>query len=205
MNWHYLWQHKSLTALGSCHLCPTSIPAVHPGNLLAVECLQLSNLSPCFSIKLLKSMRSVTQRPKLFQQCNTVFLQFHNMSKMLQDTWLVAVKTNIQILYYVTGAQEFCCNLKLCNFLITSSAFMQHHYAHIPICSHLWSHFSFHTQHVTKHCIYKTCTNTISLLPFCYITEHHNYAQCTTVVLLLDVQQALPFKNYMQYSEWDFK
>jgi len=155
---------------GFLSLYPTSIPAVYLGNLLTVDYLQLNSLSPCFSIKLLKSMRSVTQRPKLFQQCNTVFLQFHNMSKMLQDTWLVAVKTNIQILYYVTGAQEFCCNLKLCNFLITSSAFMQHHCAHIHICSHPWSHSFFHTQHVTKHCIYKTCTNKISFLPFCYIT-----------------------------------
>jgi len=152
-----------------------------------------SNLSPCFSIKLLKSTPRETQRPKLFQQCHTVFLQFNILSSLLQDIWLVTVKTNIEILSSVKGAQEMRCTLKLCNFLITSSAFMQHHCAHIPICCHPWSHsfFSFtvcdqalYLQNMHKH--------KISLLQSCNITYHHNYTPYTTANLLLYVQHPLP-------------
>jgi len=56
--------------------------------------------------KLLKSMPHVTQRSKIFQQYNAVILQFHITSSLSQDTWLVAIKTNIQILHFVVGAQE---------------------------------------------------------------------------------------------------
>jgi len=153
-----------------------------------------SNPSPCFSIKLLKSTPRVTQRPKHFQQCNAVFLQFHIASTLSQGIWLVTVKTNIEMPFPVTGAQEMCCNLNLCNFLITSSEFIQHHCAHFTICSHQWSHsfFSFtvcdqtlHLQNIHKH--------KISLLPSCNITYHHNYAHCTTTILLVEMQHSLPF------------
>jgi len=68
---------------------------------------------------------------------------------------------------------------------------MQYICAHIPICSHPWSHYFFsytlrdqalHLQNMHKH---KT-----SLLPFCYITKHHIYARCATAVLLLHVLHA---------------
>ena len=139
-------------------------------------------------------MPHVTQRPKHFQKCNRVFLQFYIASLLSQDIWLVTVKTNIEMLSSLTGVQEMCCNLNLCNFLITSSAFIQHHCAHFTICSHQWSHsfFSFtvcdqalHLQNIHKYKIY--------LLPSCNITYNHNYANCTTTILLVEMQHTLPF------------
>ena len=152
------------------------------------------NLTPCFSIKLLKYMPHVTQRPKHFQQCKAVLLKFQIASLLSQDIWLVAVKTNIEMLSSLTGAQEMCCNLKLYKFLITSSEFIQYHCSHIPICSHPWtnSFFSFtvcdqalHLQNIHKYKIY--------LLPSCNITYNHNYANCTTTILLVEMQHTLPF------------
>jgi len=70
---------------------------------------------------------------------------------------LVAVKTNIQILYYVTGAQEICCNLKLCNSHINSSAFMQNTVHIFLFAAIRETILSFQTtQCVTKHRVYKT-------------------------------------------------
>jgi hypothetical protein len=158
----------------------------------------LFNIKQNTACKFLKSLPRVTQRPILFHQFNTVILQFHILSSLAQDIGLVAVKTNSQILYYVTGAQEIPCYLKFCNFLITSSAFMQHHSAHIPICSHPCSHSFFHTQYMTKQCIYKTCTNTRH--PCSHSVSLHN-----TTITRNALQQFYcyiwsyfsPFKNYM--------
>jgi hypothetical protein len=115
------------------------------------------------------------------------------LCSLSQDIWLVAVKPNIEMLSSVTGAQEMCCNLKLCNFLIPSFACMQHHCAHIPICSHPWSQ-SFFSYTVRDQALYlqNMHNHKIFLLPRFNITYHHNYTQYTTAVLLLYVQHALP-------------
>jgi arabinogalactan endo-1,4-beta-galactosidase len=128
-----------------------------------------------------------------------VFLQFLVTSSLSQDTWLVAVKTNVQILYYVTGAQEICCNLKLCTLLINSSAFIQQHCAHIPICSHLWNHsFSSYYTVCDQALHLQNITHTQDILGvFCFITWHNNYAQCTTALILFQLKHAPPFyKSY---------
>jgi hypothetical protein len=123
-------------------------------------------------------MPHVTKRTKLFRQCTAVIFQFHIVSSLPQDIWLVAVKTNIEMLSSVTGAQEMCCNLKLCNFLITRSAFMQHHCGHTPICSHLWSH-SFFSYTVSDQALYlqNMHKHKISLLPSYNITYYHSAPQ----------------------------
>lgn len=50
-------------------------------------------LCPCLSIKLLKSISGVAERPKPVQQCDTILLYFHVLRPLSQDIWAVAVKT----------------------------------------------------------------------------------------------------------------
>jgi len=94
--------------------------------------------------------------------------------------------------------KNFLCNLKLCNFPITSSAFIQYHCA---LFAAIVKPSFFHTKYMTKHWIYKTCS--ITRYPCCHSVSLYN------ITIMHSAQQQFycymcnmlsPFKNDMLYS-----